>query len=189
VIRALLLLAFLWHGWAAAHATFVFGNLTSDPNPPLPGEPFSLTITLEDPSLAPVEDAIVWIELRPLTDQALPAPSTTAPELPAPLVNLRLVEVAPARYQGSVSLPSAGEYHLLVRDQTFPWEEANASVVFALGGEPLAALPFILPPTQVAPRSLWTWIAWLIGIPLAAGLVVTVLVLRGGGATPRPERS
>jgi len=180
VSRTLLLIGVLLGGWAAAHATFVFGAVTTDPNPPLAGEPFTLRITLEDPSLAPVEDAIVFVELRPLSDRSLPSPSTTAPDLPPPLVNVRLLEVAPATYEERVTLASVGEYHLLVRDQTFQWEEANASVVLSIGGEALADLPFILPPTQVAPRSLWTWIAWLIGIPLAAGLVVTLLVLRGG---------
>jgi hypothetical protein len=182
--RAWGILLLLCAGWAAAHATFVFGEVEVEPNPPRPGEPFTLRITMEDPSLTPVEDAILFVELRPIVGaaQPLPAPSTEAPTLPPALRTLRLIEVAPAVYAEQVTLPAAERYHLLVRDQTFPWEEANASVVLVVGGEaPLAGLPFILPPTQVAPRSLWTWIAWLIGIPLAAGLVVTVLVLRGGG--------
>jgi hypothetical protein len=183
-MRVWLILLLLGSGWAFAHATFVFGDVRVEPNPPQPEEPFTLRITLEDPSLTPVEEAILFVEVRPLSaaDAPLGAPSTEAPTLPPPLHNVRLLEVAPAVYEGEFTLPSATSYQLLMRDQTFPWEEANASVMLLVGGEvPLAPLPFILPPTQVAPRSLWTWIAWLVGIPLAAGLVVTILVLRSGG--------
>ena len=158
----------------------MFGVVRAEPDPPVAGEAFRLAIVLEDPSLAPVEDAIVFVELRPMPAGDVPPPSTEAPDLPPPLRDVRLVEVEPATYRGEFELPAAGRYHLLVRDQTFPWEEANASVVLTVGGEPVGDLPFILPPTQVAPRSLWTWVLWLVGLPLAAGLVVTILVLRSG---------
>lgn len=176
-----LVLALFLASSAAGHATLVFGIVRVAPDPPEPGRPIALTLTLEDPSLAPVEDAVVFVELRPMPAEGapLPPPSTEAPELPPPLQDLRLVEGAPASYHGEVTLPAAGLYHLLVRDHTFPWEEANASVVLPLTGSVVGDLPFILPPTQVAPRDLWTWIVWLVGLPLAAGALVTLLVLRG----------
>lgn len=187
---ALALAGALLAGTVFAHATLVFGSVTVDPDPPPPGSAFTLTLTLEDPSLAPVEDAIVFVEARPMpaADAALPAPSTEPPALAAPLRSERLVEVAPAVYRAEFTLPADDTYHLLVRDQTFQWEEANASVVLPLLGDPVGELPFILPPTQVAPRSLWTWIVWLVGLPLLAGVVVTLLVLRsrpaaGGGGS------
>jgi len=196
-----LVLALLLASSAAGHATLVFGIVRVVPDPPEPGRPIALTLTLEDPSLAPVEDAVVFVELRPMPAEGapLPPPSTEAPELAPPLQDERLVEGAPASYHGEVTLPAAGLYHLLVRDHTFHWEEANASVVLPLTGAVVGELPFILPPTQVAPRDLWTWIVWLVGLPLAAGALVTLLVLRGtrtgqapktaggpgaGGATP-----
>ncbi len=189
---ALAIVLTLLAGAVHAHATLVFGVVRIAPDPPAPGEPFALTLTLEDPSLAPVEDAIVFVELRPMpaTDAPLPAASTEAPDLPPPLRSERLIEVAPAVYQTEVSLPHGQGYHLLVRDQTFQWEEANASVVLPLLGRPVGDLPFILPPTQVAPRSLWTWIVWLVGLPLLAGVVVTLLVLRSQPAAgKKPEGS
>lgn len=167
---------------AAAHATLVFGVIRLDPDPPPAGAPFRVEITLEDPSLAPVEDAVVFVELRPMPEGDLPPAATAAPDLPPPLQAIRLLETGPASYRGELGVPAPGRYHLLVRDQTFAWEEANASVVLAVGAAPVGDLPFILPPTQVAPRSLWTWILWLVGLPLAAGAVVTVLVLRSGRA-------
>ena len=177
-------------GAAHAHATLVFGTLRIEPDPPPPGAPFTLTLTLEDPALAPVEDAIVFVEARPMpaADAALPAPSTEPPALAPPLRSERLVEVAPAVYRAEFALPDGDAYHLLVRDQTFQWEEANASVVLPLLGDPVGELPFILPPTQVAPRSLWTWIVWLVGLPLLAGIVVTLLVLRSRPAAGGTER-
>lgn len=169
-------------GWTAAHATLVFGHIEFSPDPPQPGQSFELSLRLEDPSLAPVEDAIVRVELRPIeTEEApLPAASTEALDLPPPLREAELVEVAPALYRITLELPSAGPYHLLVRDNTYRWEEANASVVLPVGGEAVGSLPFILPPTAVAPSSLVTWMLWLVGLPLLAGLVVTVMVLTSG---------
>jgi hypothetical protein len=170
------LLASLLTGAALAHATLVFGVATVTPDPPLPGTPFELTLRLEDPTLTPIEDAVVTVELRAMPAEGLPAPSTEALDLPPPLASTRLVETEPAVYRATLTL-AADRYHLLVRDQTYPWEEAHASVVLSLAGEAVGRLPFILPPTQVAPRSLWTWLLWLVGLPLVAGAVVTVLVL------------
>lgn len=176
-------------GTVHAHATLVFGSVSIEPDPPAPGAAFELTLTLEDPALAPVEDAVVFVEVRPMpaADAALPSPSTEAPALPPPLRSERLIEVAPAVYRAEFTLPDGDAYHLLVRDQTFQWEEANASVVLPLLGSPVGELPFILPPTQVAPRSLWTWIVWLVGLPLLAGAVVTLLVLRSRPAAGGTE--
>lgn len=188
---AVALVLVLLVGAAHAHATLVFGTVRVEPDPPPPGTAFTLTLTLEDPALAPVEDAIVFVEARPMpaAGEALPSPSTEAPALPPPLRTERLIEVAPAVYRAEFALPDGDAYHLLVRDQTFQWEEANASVVLPLLGSPVGELPFILPPTQVAPRNLWTWIVWLVGLPLLAGIVVTLLVLRsrpaGGGTESR----
>lgn len=186
---AFLVLALL-AGHAFGHATLVFGSVTVEPDPPPPGASFALTLTLEDPSLAPVEDAVVFVEVRPMpaADAPLPAPSTEPPALPPPLRSERLLEVAPASYRAEFALPAGDTYHLLVRDQTYQWEEANASVVLPLLGDPVGELPFILPPTQVAPRSLWTWIVWLVGLPLLAGVVVTLLVLRSRPSTGGSER-
>jgi hypothetical protein len=172
---ALLVAAAAWLGTAAAHATLVFGELTLTPDPAAAGAPLSVTVTLEDPSLTPVEDAIVTLEFRPLEAGAAPLP--TDGTYPPALRTVRLVEEEPAVYTAELDLPDAGTYQVRVRDTTYQYEEANASVVLALDGRPLGVLPFVLPPTQVGPRSLTTWLVWLIGLPLVAGAVVTVLVL------------
>jgi len=182
---AFLVLALAAHGAVTAHAFLVLGELTVAPDPPRPGETVTVTIDMADPSLAPVEDAVVFIEVRRprLVDPGLPASSTEAPELPAPDVSVDLRETSPGRYEGSFTAPDTGTFHVLVRDQTFQWEEANASVMLDVGLGPVGTLPFILPPTAVGPRSLWVWLLWLVGVPVLAGLVVTALVL--GSRSPK----
>ncbi|MDF1522887.1 MAG: hypothetical protein P1P87_08715 [Trueperaceae bacterium] len=174
-LAALLVAATALLGAAAAHATLVFGELTLTPDPATAGAPLSVTVTLEDPSLTPLEDAIVTLEFRTLDAGAAPLP--TDGTYPPALRTVRLVEEESAVYTADLDLPTAGSYQVRVRDNTYQYEEANASVVLALDGRPLGVLPFVLPPTQVGPRSLTTWLVWLIGLPLVAGAVVTVLVL------------
>jgi hypothetical protein len=180
VCAVALLLALAGHAWA--HATLVLGDVQVTPDPPVAGEPFRIAVTLVDPSMAPVEDAVVRVEVRPhrAETEALPAASTEAPDLSDPTLERELVETAGGRYEADLVLERGALYHLLIRDQTFEWEEANASVLLEVGGAPVGTLPFILPPTAIGPRSLWTWLIWLIGLPVVAGLVVTVLVLTSG---------
>jgi hypothetical protein len=176
-------------GGACAHATLVLGELRVSPDPPVAGEPLRISLTLAEPSMAPVEDAVVLVELREHRPEtaAVPAASTEAPTLAPAEVERDLVEVAPARYEAEVVLDRAATYHLLIRDRTFEWEEANASVLIEVGGDPLGTLPFILPPTAIGPRSVWTWLAWLIGLPVVAGIVVTLLVLGSSRSSGAPR--
>jgi uncharacterized membrane protein YecN with MAPEG domain len=58
-------------------------------------------------------------------------------------------------------------------------------VVLVVDARPLGVLPFILPPTQVSPAGLTTWLLWLVGIPLIAGAVVTTLVLTSNRSDDR----
>lgn len=172
-------------GAAHAHAFLVLGEMTFTPDPPVPGAPLQVAVMMNDPSLAPVEDAVVFLEIRRqrLVDDDVPASSTEAPDLPPPDLRVDLAETTPGRYEGTLTAPPAGEHHVLVRDQTFQWEEANASVMIEVGGAALGTLPFILPPTAIGPRSLWVWLLWLIGVPVLAGIVVTALVLTSRPAT------
>jgi len=183
----LTLLVALAFGVGHAHAFLVLGELRLEPDPPRPGEALSVTVTMADPSLAPVEDAVVFLELRRqrLVGDDVAVSATETPDLPPPDSRVDLTETEPGVYRGQLTAPAAGVHHVLVRDQTFQWEEANASVMIELDGRALGTLPFILPPTAIGPRSLWVWLLWLIGVPLLAGLVVTALVL--GSRSPANE--
>lgn len=173
---------------AAAHATLVIGNLSVVPDPPVPGAPLEVTLRLEDTLLVPVEKAHVRIELRvvdPAADTgAVPASAigSDASEFLASdprVASARFSETAvKGVYFGQVVAPETGAYTLSVRDTTFLNEEAIANVELAVGGAVNGAIAFVLPPTPIAPKSLSTWLIWLVGIPLLAGIITTVLVLR-----------
>lgn len=180
---------------ARAHATLVVGSLRVSPDPPVPGEQLTITLSLEDTLLVPVEKARVRVELRdldPATD-AVPASSTGSEataflERPADVASQWFTETAvKGTYQGAVTAPPAGVYTLSVRDTTFLNEEAIANVALAVGAGPNGTIAFILPPTPVKPKSLSTWLFWLLGVPLAVGLATTILVLRKPPAPRRPE--
>jgi len=168
VIRPLAL-AVLWclASVGLAHAFVVIGTLKATPQTPQAGEPFTLLLTLEDPTRTPVPRAVVFGEFRP-TRQLEAAP-----------IRADFAELTPGTYQATLSLPTAGSWTLFMRDQTYPQEETNAELTFLVGeaANP-EALTFIFPPTVVPPENLWTWLGWLIGLPLLAAVVVTVLVLR-----------
>ena len=181
----LALLALSLGGSALAHATLVFGTVTTQPSPPPAGEPFTIRLEMSDPAGTPVEDAIVLVEAAP-QEEGVPGTDTEdgPAELSKPVVTSeRFEEVEPGAYETEVVLPEDGAWVLVFRDQTFRQEEARASITMRVGegvqGEPLS---FIFPPTATGPQSLTTWLVWLIGLPLVAGAVVTVLVLRGGGS-------
>lgn len=183
VLSSLLALA----GTGAAHATLVIGNLQFTPDPPVAGERTLVTITLKDPLLVAVEKALVRVQFRPISTDGPAAPeSVTGSEAVEFLATSAVLssdyfpETAGGTYQGTITAPAAGAYTVSVRDTTFRNEEAIANIELAVGGSPNGAVAFVLPPTPIAPRSLSTWLIWLVGIPLLAGVVITVLVLRQG---------
>ena len=168
-VKTLVLLLLVGLGSSAlAHATLVLGTLQSVPGVPQPDEPISLVLELADPTGVPVEDAWVLAEFRP----------EGAPE--GEPLGVRFEESAPGRYGAEITLPAAGDWQLLLRDQTFRQEEARATLSFPVGTAAVGdALSFVFPPTATGPRGLATWLVWVIVLPIVAGIVVTVVVLRG----------
>ena len=168
---------------AAAHATIVFGTLRVEPNPPPPSTPLELRLMIDDPTGAPVEDAVVIAQFTPAEGADLDLDAE-------PLVSTAFRETDPGAYAADIELPTAGPYRVVLRDRTFAQEEAIQIVTMEVGGDtPVEPIDFIFPPTATG-AGLGTWLIWLIAIPLVAGIVVTVLVLRGGsGVTPdgKPE--
>ena len=160
---------------ALAHATLVLGTVSSTPATPQPGEDFTLNLTLEDPIGVATEDAVVYAEFRP---PGVPLESE-------PVRDVRLEEISAGTYSATLSLPSAGEWNLFLRDQTFRQEEATASLVFGVGVSGETSQSFVFPPTATGPANIWTWLGWLIGLPVIAAVVVTVLVLTGDKKEPQ----
>lgn len=155
----------------SAHATLVLGTFGVRPAQTRAGEPVTLELRLEDPTQVPVEDAYVFAELRPEADAG------------AEPVRGEFVETdEPGVYTTALTLKNPGRYSLRLRDQTYRQEEASATLESPLrvgGRNP--AQSFVFPPTATGPASLRSWLLWLIGLPIVAALVVTVLVLTRGG--------
>lgn len=165
-MRYLLVFSLLLCSNVLAHATLVLGTLETTPSPAQAGRPLTLTMTLLDLTQVPVEDAWVLAEFRHPSDEA---PLST-----------RFEETQEAGvYEATVQLPQAADYTLLLRDQTFRQEEAQATLTFPVGRVPAEPLEFVFPPTATG-VSAWTWIGFLIGLPVLAGGAVTTLVLLKG---------
>ena len=165
--RLCLFLCLLWSSsFVQAHATFVFANVSLDPISPKVGERFEVTVVLEDPLQAPVEDAIVKIDVLNSEEVSI-----------LPLVTLQ--EEGEGVYRGGLELAEAGPVTFLFRDQTFPQEEARAKITVNIASPNPEGFQFIFPPTNVGSeaRGIMSWLIWVIGLPILAGVVVTVLVL------------
>lgn len=157
-------------GVAAAHATLVFGDVRLSPDPPRAGEPVTIGLTMEDPTEVPVADALVHVEATLEEAARDPAPAITSDALE---------EVSEGQYRTTITLPEPGSWRLLFRDRTFRQEEATASITVEVGEDAEAAgtVSFVFPPTATD-QGLAIWLWWLIGLPLVAGVAVTVAVLR-----------
>jgi len=180
---------------AQAHGSLVLGAVSLSPDPPVPGEALTISVVLATSGNAPVEGAKLAGELTATaaaeadaastgTSTTTGTPTTMVPAIPVPL---REFPEPYGTYRARITAPAAGRYTLKVVDHTYPKESTSASVVLQVGG-PAAngALDFTFPPTNV-PRSLVSWLLWLVGLPLAAGIVVTVLMMRskrGEGTAP-----
>lgn len=188
-------------GAVMAHATLVIGDLELVPDPPIAGEAVQVSISLVDPLLVAVEKALVRVEFREIDpeDPSVPASitGTEATEflaLPFVLGTDYLPETEAGVYSGTLVAPAEGRYTVSVRDTTFRNEEAIANVGVNVGADAgvdaavsaNGVIAFVLPPTPLAPSSWVTWLLWIVGIPLAAGLVVTFFALRRP-AEPEPE--
>ncbi len=174
--RALALAAALTLAPAAlGHGFLVLGTLTLQPDPPAANSPVTITLHMQDTSGTPVQDATVLADIGP-------AGSDDAPTT----IHFSELKGDAGSYRGSFTAPTADAYTLTVRDQTYRREEARANLTFQVGSGANGEIPFVLPPTATGPRSLGTWLLWLVGVPLAAGVLVTVLVMRGGASRPAP---
>lgn len=197
-LSALLALLLLVPAPALAHATLVFGELSTEPAMPDPQAGFTLKLHMMDPVRTPIEDATVAVEFRQMSadevarwEEAPDEPPPTPEQVEAGEVEVHLPEgdwhkypipeTGPGgNYAVDVQLPAAGTYQVIMRDTTFPQEDAVSELILELGGAEFGEQRFIFPPTPIGTASLGTWLIWLVGLPLAAGVLVTVLSMRGG---------
>ncbi len=166
--KVLIALSLLLISFANAHATFVFGDLTAQPETPVPGEPFILQLVMKDPSKYAIEDAIVFAEFTPDIENAK-------------MQSWKLDETKePGVYQGEITLPVKGKYFLLLRDRTYRQEDALANLAVTLSDTmlfPKGLNSVIFPPTATGAYSVTTWIIWLVAVPVLGALITTIYVL------------
>ena len=163
---------------AAAHATIVLGHFEVLPQRPAEGAPLELRLKLEDPTQVPIQDAVVLADLKPVGQ----------PD--AKPIRAEFSETqTPGTYEAMTTLTQPGPYQIVLRDRTYRQEEATATLTQPLRvGNPNTApnaqtnraQDFNFPPTATGSAGWRTWLLWLIGLPLVAALLVTVLVLTRG---------
>jgi hypothetical protein len=209
LLLSLLVIGLMNTHTARAHATIVMGDVVTTPTTPRPGEPFTLRLSLEDPLGTPIEDAVVAVEFRSLPDVRAAEPAgedvrneadtlIISPETEAavPPVRSEFREVEAGVYETQSQIPEGGIYHMLFRDTTYRQEEARAALIYVVSDSDMsqddaadandAVLSFLFPPTAVGPQFLWLWLFLLIGLPLFAAGVVTVMVLRHAKKNEQP---
>lgn len=167
---------------AAGHAGLLIADLELDPDPPAAGAPVELTLALEDRNGQAVPDAVIEVSARPVDREPAdsePAESAQAEREGVEPAALREAST-PGTYRTTLVLPEAGAWRLRFVDRTLPDESSEASVTVSVGAEadPSGAIAFLFPPSGQEPPGASTWLAWLVGLPLLAAAVVTVLVLR-----------
>ena len=193
---------------AFAHATLVFGELTTPETHPDAAEGFTLELHMMDPVRTPIEDAIVAAEFRLLSEEEVAALETDASdsaeagptegvhaeELELPDGDwhaFQMQETGPGgNYAARVQLAEAGVYQLIMRDTTYPQEDAVAELMMRFDGETeFDTALFIFPPTDIGTASLGTWLIWLVAVPVVAGVIVTVAVMARKPADPNSQGS
>ena len=164
---------------AAAHATIVLGHFEVLPERPAANTPLELRLRLEDPTQVPVQDAVVFADLTPVAQPK------------ADPVRAEFSETqTPGTYKATTTLAKLGAYRVVLRDQTYRQEEARATLSEPLRvGGPNAAQDFNFPPTATGSAGWRTWLLWLLGLPLVAALLVTVLVLTRDDEKTKPAKS
>ena len=149
-----------------SHASVVLVDLTLIPQTPKANQNFKLQLHLKDPLQTPIEDAVILVEAT-LEGGENSQPITT-----------NLKETLVGTYQGSLNLPQDGAWELFFRDQTFKREEATARVSINIGTENPEIIQFVFPPTNTLDsNNLLVWLIWVIGLPIVAAIIVTILVL------------
>jgi hypothetical protein len=170
VIAALLLI-----GSAAAHQELLFARITTDPPVPAPGEPFDLQVLLSDSSGRQLAGASLAARIGEAGSGGS-GRSTEGGAAPAGAVPLR---AEPGRdvYRATVEPLPAGDHDLTLMELAGGGVESAARGRISVGAAQVD-LELVLPASNS--RGLGSWLLWLVGLPLLAGVLIVLLLLTGG---------
>jgi hypothetical protein len=179
-LPVVLLIALFLAGSAAAHQSLLFAHVRTRPAAPPAGEPFELLVHLTDSSHRDVTGVELVARVAHVAVAGADEGAGGAQE-PAGATRLS-AEPGSGRYRALVPARPAGEYRLTLEEIVDGQSETSASTQIVVGGEAPVEMQLVLPPSGRS--GLGTWLVWLVGLPLLAGLLVTLLVLTG---RPKPE--
>ena len=175
-----LALALLFQPGALAHPEILFAEITTVPEEPQPGEEFELTALITNTGR--IEITGLDVELRifePGTEIArdlleLEGAVEAPDKQPIAVYELDAPEGS-AAYSGTISGLPEGSYPIRVVELVRGGKpESNTAGELPVGLGPVY-YELVMPPV---PPSVGTWLLWLIAIPLVAGVLVTVMVVR-----------
>lgn len=194
-VLCLLLLA--GPGWA--HQELLFATITTVPPAPEANEPFELRATITDSSRNSVNEVLLSARLHPapVGDNQNGAErgardggdgrrgdgsgdGAAAGAGAGPVEQTRLRATADSgSYRATLGGRPAGRYRLRIVELADGGEESAASGELVIGGDETTRLELVLPPSSG--DGLGAWLLWLVGLPLLAGVLITLLLLTGRG--------
>jgi hypothetical protein len=161
---------------ATAHQQLLFARVASVPEVPRPGEPFEVRVIVNDASRRAVSDMNLRLFFSPLGQDVQGANQAPDQEIDRP-VTVALTGSGAGTYRGTVEGLDAGSYRMTLAEFVDGNRESSAVTEISVdGGTPLEA-ELLLPPGGGG--GLGTWLVWLVGLPVLAGVLVTLLVLTG----------
>lgn len=165
--------------FASAHQSLLFAHVTTRPAMPVAGEAFELRVHLTDSSHREVSDVNLVAQVDDDAETAVDeqAEDGTLPDRALALAEPLIAEPGSGEYRGRIAARPQGVYRLTLVEVVDGESESSAAGNLGVGGSSAVDLQLLLPPSGEG--GLGTWLVWLVGLPLLAGLLVTVLVLTG----------
>lgn len=167
-------------GIAWAHQSLLFAHVTTRPAIPVAGEAFALSVRVTDSSHRQVSGVNLLARLDVDGADSDRSVDAREPVLEAPL----RATSGSGEYRGRFEAMPSGVYRLTLIEVDDGRSKASATGNLSVGGSSAVDLQLLLPPSGQG--RLGTWLVWLVGLPVLAGLLVTVLVLTGRDRSEQP---
>lgn len=181
-------LLLLIQGQALGHPQILFANVSTEPAAPQAAEPFTIRVELHDSSGRAVTDLELALMIHQPGSEITVAEGDSAAEIDDGLEgddgldgNGDVVAEVPLGsagesgvYRAEVPALPAGDYPFRLAEVVNGNIESNAVGELPVGGEESVMLELLMPPVSAG---FGAWLVWLVGLPLLAGLLVTILVL------------